>query len=155
MIAKGVLVVKFICLIPAIAIELAKEFGALPVIGIGHSCGALLQVLITSLFPDAPRALNVLISFNNRQAAAAIPAYEEIIIPLSMQLNAENIQASNFRSVLSNLRSTIGSTANAFASSAVVPAFVGREILPLLTQSFEMVCQKIVQKSCIAHQFRL
>jgi hypothetical protein len=27
-----------------VAIPLAQEYGALPVIGIGHSCGALLQV---------------------------------------------------------------------------------------------------------------
>ena len=62
------------------------EYGPLPVIGIGHSCGALLQTLITSLFPDTPRAVNVLISFNNRPAAAAIPAFNEIVIPVSEQL---------------------------------------------------------------------
>jgi hypothetical protein len=28
-----------------VAFPLAQEYGALPVIGIGHSCGALLQVL--------------------------------------------------------------------------------------------------------------
>ena len=50
----------------AVAIELASKYGPLPVIGIGHSCGALLQTLITSLFPEAPRAVNVLISYNNR-----------------------------------------------------------------------------------------
>ena len=36
-------------------------------VGMGHSCGALLQVLISSLFPDAPRAANALLSFNNKQ----------------------------------------------------------------------------------------
>lgn len=32
-----------------------------------------LQVLITCLFPDTPRAANALISFNNRKAQSAIP----------------------------------------------------------------------------------
>jgi hypothetical protein len=35
-----------------IATPLARTYGALPVVGIGHSCGSLLQLLITSLFPD-------------------------------------------------------------------------------------------------------
>lgn len=36
------------------AIELAGQYGPVPVIGLGHSCGSLLHALITSLFPDAP-----------------------------------------------------------------------------------------------------
>lgn len=48
------------------AVPLAKQYGALPVVGMGHSCGALLQVYITCLFPDTPRAANALISFNNK-----------------------------------------------------------------------------------------
>jgi hypothetical protein len=48
-----------------IAPSLARQYGAVPVVGVGHSCGALLQLLITSLFPDTPRAANALISFNN------------------------------------------------------------------------------------------
>ena len=66
-----------------VAVELAQEFGAVPVVGLGHSCGALLQTLVTSLFPDAPRAANVLISVNNRPAKDAIPGFEELIVPLS------------------------------------------------------------------------
>ena len=70
----------------AVAVELATEYGPLPVIGLGHSCGALLQVLVTSLFPDAPRAANVLVSFNNRPASQSIPGLEEVIAPLSGML---------------------------------------------------------------------
>lgn len=69
-----------------VAIPLAKEYGPLPVIGIGHSCGALLHVLITCLFPDTPRAANALISFNNQKAQKAIPGFEELIVPLSVSL---------------------------------------------------------------------
>ena len=35
-----------------IAPTLARTYGALPVVGVGHSLGALLHLLITSLFPE-------------------------------------------------------------------------------------------------------
>jgi len=73
-----------------IAADLARMYGALPVVGIGHSCGALLQLLITSLFPDTPRAANALISFNNKPASEAIPAFEEVIAPFFTYVAARN-----------------------------------------------------------------
>ena len=65
----------------AVAPMLAKQYGALPVVGIGHSCGALLQVLISSLFPDTPRAANALLSFNNKPVSEAVPFFEEFFAP--------------------------------------------------------------------------
>ena len=66
---------------------LAAEYGALPVVGIGHSCGALLQLLITCLFPDTPRAANALISFNNKPVSDAVPGFEELVLPLVTQVD--------------------------------------------------------------------
>ena len=66
---------------------LVEEFGALPVVGVGHSCGALLHVLLSSVFrgtgglADVPRAANVLISFNNKPAQSAIPLFGELVAP--------------------------------------------------------------------------
>eukprot|EP01036_Dinobryon_divergens_P023719 gene23719-32100_t len=140
----------------AVAVDLAAEYGPLPVIGIGHSCGALLQTLITSLFPDTPRAVNVLISFNNRPAAAAIPAFNEIIIPVSEQLmlgSAYNSTtttstssltgdpASNLRETISNIRSTIETLLDSYAQSSIAPKFVSSELLPLYRQGVEIVDQ--------------
>ncbi|KAL7531041.1 hypothetical protein ACHAXR_003815, partial [Thalassiosira sp. AJA248-18] len=65
-----------------VAPALAKEYGAVPVVGVGHSCGSLLHMLITSLFPDTPRAANALISYNNRGVGEAVPFFEELIVPL-------------------------------------------------------------------------
>ena len=65
-----------------VAPSLAKQYGPLPVVGVGHSCGALLHMLITSLFPDTPRAANALISYNNRGVAEAVPLFEEVVVPL-------------------------------------------------------------------------
>lgn len=64
-----------------IAPMLARQYGAIPVVGVGHSCGALLQLLITSLFPDTPRAANVLISFNNKPVKGAVPFFDEVFAP--------------------------------------------------------------------------
>ena len=61
-----------------IAPMLARQYGAVPVVGVGHSCGALLQLLITSLFPDTPRAANALMSFNNKPVTEAVPFFEEV-----------------------------------------------------------------------------
>ena len=54
----------------------------MPVVGVGHSCGALLHMLITSLFPDTPRAANALISYNNRGIGEAVPLFDEVFAPL-------------------------------------------------------------------------
>ena len=55
-----------------IAPSLAQQYGPVPVIGVGHSCGALLQLLITTLFPDTPRAANALLSYNNKMSKRII-----------------------------------------------------------------------------------
>lgn len=73
-----------------IAPILARQYGAIPVVGVGHSCGALLQLLITSLFPDTPRAANALLSFNNKPVSEAVPFFEEIFAPLFTTLSAKN-----------------------------------------------------------------
>lgn len=73
-----------------IAGDLALTYGALPVIGVGHSCGALLQLLITSLFPDTPRAANALISYNNKPVQEAVPVFEEVVAPFFTYVAARN-----------------------------------------------------------------
>eukprot|EP00970_Alexandrium_tamarense_P002840 scaffold398_cov198-Alexandrium_tamarense.AAC.4 len=65
-----------------VAPSLAKQYGPVPVVGVGHSCGALLHMLITSLFPDTPRAANALISYNNRGVGEAVPLFDELVVPL-------------------------------------------------------------------------
>ena len=73
-----------------IAPSLARQFGPVPVVGVGHSCGALLQLLITTLFPDTPRAANALISYNNKGVKDAIPLFDEVFAPLFTSLASNN-----------------------------------------------------------------
>lgn len=79
-------ITKFEDLAPSIA----RTYGAIPVVGVGHSCGALLQLLITSLFPDTPRAANALISFNNKPVSEAVPFFEEVFSPFFTSVASNN-----------------------------------------------------------------
>jgi hypothetical protein len=108
------------------------------VIGLGHSCGALLQTLITCLFPEAPRAINILISFNNKPVASAIPAFEELVVPLSEQIMGDSESSVSLREAVSSARTAIDLAIDMFANSQLAPAFVGKEIIPLLREVIEI-----------------
>lgn len=86
-----------------IAPHLARQFGAVPVVGVGHSCGALLQLLITSLFPDTPRAANALLSYNNKPVKEAVPLFEEVFSPLFTSISGD--RSANGTSALGALSS--------------------------------------------------
>jgi len=65
-----------------IAPDLLEEFGPLSVVGVGHSFGALAQLLISMAFPTTPRTANVFISYNNKKLMDAIPLYDQLFSPL-------------------------------------------------------------------------
>jgi len=78
-----------------VAPSLARQYGAVPVIGVGHSCGALLHLLITCLFPDTPRAANVLISYLNRSVPDAVPFLDEFFAPLFLAASTDPNEQNN------------------------------------------------------------
>ncbi|XP_009399642.2 uncharacterized protein LOC135673078 [Musa acuminata AAA Group] len=55
----------------------ALDVSSLPLYSVGHSNGALLQMLIGSYFDEKIAKANVVISFNNRPAAEAVPYFEQ------------------------------------------------------------------------------
>ncbi|KAI5065953.1 hypothetical protein GOP47_0018577 [Adiantum capillus-veneris] len=57
----------------------------LPVFGVGHSMGALMQLLIGARYA-VQRAGNVLISFNNKEASRAIPLFSPVIVPMAQNI---------------------------------------------------------------------
>ena len=77
-----------------IAPMLARQYGAVPVVGVGHSCGALLHLLITTLFPDTPRAANALISYNNKEVKDAVPLFEELVSPFFQYVASNETKTS-------------------------------------------------------------
>lgn len=71
----------------AVESDLAAQYGELPVIGVGHSSGAMFHALITCLFSDCiSKAGNIFISFSNRKASKAIPMFETLIAPAAKGL---------------------------------------------------------------------
>ncbi|MCO5556875.1 hypothetical protein L7F22_010429 [Adiantum nelumboides] len=67
--------VKGDCIIPGVS---SNDISSLPVFSIGHSNGALLQLLIGCLFQeDLPKA-SVVLAFNNKPAADAVPYFEQL-----------------------------------------------------------------------------
>ncbi|CAM9182146.1 unnamed protein product, partial [Ectocarpus sp. 12 AP-2014] len=125
------------------AVPLAAQYGALPVVGIGHSCGALLQLLITCLFPDTPRAANALISFNNKPVSEAVPGFEELVLPLVMQVLKEGGGQSTLFSTLEMLRETVDNLVDGqvVAESRFAPAVLENEVVPLVRQVLQITDQ--------------
>ena len=68
----------------AAQLELNREFGELPQLAAGHSLGALMQVLLCTLYPEYGQktCASALISYNNKPASDAIPLFEQAFIPL-------------------------------------------------------------------------
>lgn len=119
-----------------LAVDLAQQYGALPVIGIGHSLGAVLQTLITSLFPDTPRAVNILISYNCRPSTASIPLLQEFVIPFAKQRRFPNA------SILSTpLVKPFRDLLYSYSNSPISPMFFEEEVIPLFEQTTELIDQ--------------
>jgi acetyl esterase/lipase len=121
-----------------IAPSLARTYGALPVVGVGHSCGALLQLMIASLFPDTPRAANALISYNNKPVSEAVPFFEEFFVPFFTYVAAKNDTSRNSGSEVIRVGLDLAIAASkgeipsdellAKASKVIVPPALGRFI---------------------------
>ncbi|KAM3275377.1 hypothetical protein ACQJBY_044003 [Aegilops geniculata] len=63
----------------------ALDIAGLPLYSVGHSNGALLQLLVGSYFSEKIPKANAIVSFNNRPASEAVPYFEQIG-PLISQL---------------------------------------------------------------------
>ena len=110
--------------------SLGSRVEGLQTIGVGHSLGALEQLLLCSRYRDLNenRAGNVLISFNNKPVTDAIPFYAELIAPASSQFVAPLLQqlgtlpqASMIGSVVDSLRDQ-------------TPDFIRKNVFPLIDQ---------------------
>ncbi|KAJ6796323.1 uncharacterized protein M6B38_222880 [Iris pallida] len=56
----------------------ASDLTSLPFYSVGHSNGALLQLLVGSYFSEKIPKANVVISFNNKPASEAVPYFEQV-----------------------------------------------------------------------------
>lgn len=125
--------------------DLAADFGDLPLIGVGHSCGALLHTFISSVYPGAHRAANVLISWNNKPAKEAIPGLDEAIVPLSEQImgtgDGSLDAAAPAREAIAKAREGFDGFLDELGTSDLIPAVLRNEIVPGVRQGLEVVDQ--------------
>ncbi|XP_078428231.1 initiation factor 4F subunit (DUF1350) isoform X2 [Wolffia australiana] len=56
----------------------AADLTDLPLYSVGHSNGALLQMLVGSYFSEKIPKANVIVSFNNKPASVAVPYFEQL-----------------------------------------------------------------------------
>ena len=115
----------------------------LPVMGVGHSCGALMHTLLPVLYPqECPRESNVLISWNNKPADAAIPQFESVVVPLVNTLLDDGSEvAQEVRRSISRTLQEADLLATQVAESPLVPLAAEAELLPLTRQGLKVVEQ--------------
>jgi len=102
----------------------------LQTIGVGHSMGALQQLLMCSRYKDAcaNRAGNVMISFNNKPVTDAIPFYYELIAPASSQLIAPLLQQLGNSPQAKVVEEAVASF------RGQTPEFIQKNLFPLIDQ---------------------
>lgn len=105
---------------------LGRRVDALPVVGVGHSMGALLHMLINSRYV-LPRAGNVLMSYNNRPATDAIPLLSPLILP-SVKAVGPLLSALASNPLATTAMDRASDLLKGFGPSAV------RQVVPLLEQ---------------------
>lgn len=120
--------------------DLALDYGAIPVIGVGHSAGALFHAILSSLFDDVtPKAGNILVSFNNKPIKGAIPLYDEVVRPLARQ--GVEFESSLPADVLTRLEGLPESINAALVDSPLTPRTVKTSILPVANEARRVVDQ--------------
>jgi len=122
--------------------EVRGKFPSLPVHAVGHSCGALLQMILSTMFAEEwKRDSLVLVSWNNKPAKDSIPQLEELVMPFSKMIVDPNPQAEEMRNGFLDLVKQTDDIVKSFASSPLSPLAVEREVLPLIRQGSKIVQQ--------------
>eukprot|EP00466_Bigelowiella_natans_P000940 jgi/Bigna1/88435/estExt_fgenesh1_pg.C_320022 len=125
--------------------SLSQEYGVQPVIGMGHSCGSLLNVLLSTNLTEQEsfeRKANILVSFNNKPVKDAIPAFEQLVTPLALQLTgrSSSSQGPVLRSAIEEVQFFLRN-AESLGKTGLLPPIYSNEILPFLQQGLSPLDQ--------------
>ena len=113
---------------------------SIPVLGIGHSAGALFHALGASLYGDAfENRANVLISYNNKPASDAIPAYGSIFAPAFQNVaQFEQSIPEELRAMAENIPNTLE---DFLIGNPITPDRLRDNIIPAVRESRRVVEQ--------------
>eukprot|EP01039_Chlorochromonas_danica_P007980 gene7980-8802_t len=118
----------------------------LPIIGVGHGCGAVLHSLVSSLFPDYPKAANILLAYSTQPISHIIPAFDELFVPLFKQLahltsHPHLLSSKVIQEMVRYSQRYLNIAYELYASSQLSPAFITDEVVPLIQQGVGMLDQ--------------
>jgi len=110
----------------------------------GHSCGSLLNVLLSTNLTEEEsfeRKANILVSFNNKPVKDAIPAFEQLVTPLALQLTGRSSsQGPVLRSAIEEVQFFLRN-AESLGKTGLLPPIYSNEVLPFLQQGLSPLDQ--------------
>lgn len=140
---------------------LASEYGdALPLLGLGHSLGALMQTLLCCMYAEYAEACagSALISWNNKPVSDAIPLFEQLFVPALSPLNGPLEQAVSalpgaaglrrdgfglLKQLAEPLSGTVGQLLGAPAEQALGVALADAEVIAALVDQLPEVLASV------------
>ncbi|KAJ3677127.1 hypothetical protein LUZ60_002851 [Juncus effusus] len=110
------------------------DVSCLPVFSVGHSNGALLQLLVGSYFSEKLPKANAIVSFNNRPATEAIPNFEQFgpflsqVMPIVETSPVYSIASNVTENAMKAFMDTAGAVIREYDSEALLSfnKFVGQ-----------------------------
>ncbi|EME27985.1 hypothetical protein Gasu2_59110 [Galdieria sulphuraria] len=88
--------------------QLQEEYGiALPVVGLSHSLGCIIQILSSCLFPhvDVNTKGHIFMAYNNKPLKKAVPLYKELLIPSIQMFSSWSIPKEEMNSTWKRISS--------------------------------------------------
>lgn len=122
--------------------DISSRYGEVPpVIGMGHSGGALLQMFLSSFFQeDAKKHGNVFLGINDRPLVDAIPAFQDLIVPLARRVMGTQGPSQTSKS-FAFMRKYLETAVGMYSKSSWSPSFFNKDIVPLFQEGLAMVDQ--------------
>ena len=111
--------------------DLALEFGSLPIIGVGHSAGGLMHMIKEVLFERSySNAGNVFISFNNKGVKEAIPMFEQVVKP-GLERVVEMVGEERVGGSLGRWGDVLDRVERGIVGSPFTPTAVVEDLMPI------------------------
>ena len=132
------------------------EYGAVPQVAMGHSLGALMQVLLGCTYAEYSESCQAaaLISFNNKPVSDAIPLFEQVFVPVLSPLAplAQPAQLDEAISNVASLRTAGFETARYLGQLALNPVALLGQLggIRIVSDAAESLDRALVDAEAIA-----
>lgn len=124
--------------------DIVNHYGeAPPIIGMGHSGGALLHMFLSSFFQeDANKHSNIFLGINDRPIVDAVSAFQDLIVPLARRvIGNPGSSPSQTSKSFTFMRKYLETAVGLYSNSSWSPSFFNKDIVPLFQEGLAMVDQ--------------